>query len=468
MRHKKVRIEDLSPEETKIMKQAAEISGFTGDDAHDEDVDRILLDQSLDELGAKMRGAALRRELGKVGGELGEHAPGRYSSKGWSPAFGGFASSESPLLASVRALAEPETLERWANEISNREHVRGAALDGKLLMESWFRHSTRVQVKSGPRTAESLRFLEAFDQIQKTDMGSIVDTSGGYAVPNVVANEVLKIIRDASQIFKVARQVTMTSDTLSFPDEATAVVTYWSASNATTLTAGEPVFGIKQLIANKLIGRAKFSLELIDDANVAIVPFLQSCFGEKMGGDLDSMAMEATYAAATLPFTGVLNATSVTTYVPISTNGTNGAPLKYTDLVNIFAAPGEGMSSNKGVYVCGPGVYAKILGLIDGQGQPIVRLGNVEGESNQTILGRPIIVSNRLVKTTVGAGTASVGAIYFGDPKMLVFGTRQGMRWDVTDQVSWATYQADARMVGRFGFVVGVPTAWVRCPGLLV
>jgi len=39
-------------------------------------------------------------------------------------------------------------------------------------------------------------------------------------------------------------------------------------------------------------------------------------------------------------------------------------------------------------------------------------------------------------------------------------GTRLGMSWDVTDQVNWATYRADARLVGRFGGRVTVPAAW--------
>jgi hypothetical protein len=42
------------------------------------------------------------------------------------------------------------------------------------------------------------------------------------------------------------------------------------------------------------------------------------------------------------------------------------------------------------------------------------------------------------------------------------------MKWEVTDQVSWSTYQADARMVGRFGYVVGVGAAWTKQTGIIV
>jgi len=228
------------------------------------------------------------------------------------------------------------------------------------------------------------------------------------------------------------------------------------------------VFGVKTLTAHKLVGRATFSLELLDDANVAIIPFLQSCFAEKMGGELDAQAMEGT-----TPFTGVNTATSVVDAA--ATNGTNGVVLTYgtgtstkAGLVKIFTAAGEGIVRQDGIFVCPPAVYAAILGLTDTNGQPVVRLGTVEGQPNNTLFGRPIIVSNRLAKTTVGAGTVSVGSLYYGSPSALLFGIRQGMRWDVSDQVNWAKYQADARMVGRFGYVVGVPTAWVKQTGIIV
>jgi HK97 family phage major capsid protein len=126
------------------------------------------------------------------------------------------------------------------------------------------------------------------------------------------------------------------------------------------------------------------------------------------------------------------------------------------------------MTRSDGIWVCGPAVYAQILGLVDTNGQPIVRLGTVEGQPNNTLFGRPIIVSARLPKQTVGAGPVSTGNLYFGTPSSLLFGTRTGMRWDVTDQVSWGTYQADARLVGRFAYVVGVPTAWTKQIGIIV
>ena len=79
-----------------------------------------------------------------------------------------------------------------------------------------------------------------------------------------------------------------------------------------------------------------------------------------------------------------------------------------------------------------------------------------------------MVVSNRMVPTTVGAGTVSVGGLYFGSPSALIFGVRQNLKYEITDQVSWANYRADARLVGRFAFQVGVAAAWTRQFGIIV
>jgi HK97 family phage major capsid protein len=350
------------------------------------------------------------------------------------------------------------------------------ALEARTLWAEWTKLATKAQLRAyapdHPALFAKLAAIRDLDIREKTALAGQTDASGGYTVPNVVANEVLKIIRDASLIYGRARQVVMTSDTLNFPNENTAVTINWSKTDGTTLTGGEPVFGQSQLLAYKLIGRATFSLELLDDANVAILPFLQACFAEKFGGELDFQAMEGP-GTATSPFTGVLNATSVNDAA--RTNGTNGVVLTYNStastkasLVQIYTAATESQPRNDGVWVCGPAVYAQIIGLVDSNGQPIVRFGDVTSAIPGTLLGRPIVVSARLPKTTVGAGTVSVGSLYFGPPNALLFGNRMGMRWDVTDQVSWSTYQGDARMVGRFGYVVGVPTAWVKQTGIIV
>jgi len=423
------------------------------------------VDVTLDNVALKLLAKAESRAISKLSAATGELDASRFN-KTYS---GGFITSNEPTeLAGLKATFSPETNQARDNalrEMGIPSHER----DRKNLMGAWFQTKMRLGTRQSATLAEDIRKDEQLGAILKVSMAGDVDTSGGHMVPNLVANEVLKMMRDASKVYGRARQVPMGSDTLSFPDETTACTVNWATAQGQTLTQGEPVFGVKTLTAARISGRATFSLELLDDANVAIIPFLQSCFAEKLGGELDFQAMEGVGT----PFTGVSGATSVSDCA--RTNGTNGVQLSYASntstyasLVQIFTKAAESYTRDDGIFVCGPGVYAKILGLTDTNGQPIVRLGAVENQPGNTLFGRPIVVSNRLGVTTIGAGTNSVGSLYFGPPSALVFGTRRALRFDVSDQVNWEKYQADCRLVGRFGYVVGIGGAWAKQAGIIV
>jgi HK97 family phage major capsid protein len=466
-RYKKARVEDLTRDEQRKVEEVEEILGFTGDDANDREVERAIMDSNVDDLAAKMIGAATKRAGDRIGGAAGEH-DFNYA-KSYPGVYGGIASAESQVRTAVKTLAPSDVLGRQAKEFA-KEGLRGDDLDTRLTTEWWFRNDSLRQLSRHPKHLEGAKAIDAFNAVYKaTPLEGGADAQGGYTVPNIVSSDVLKLIRDASQVFGIARQIPMTSDTLLIPNEATQVVTYWSTTQASVLTGGEPVFGVTTLSAARLHGRATMSLVLLDDANVAVIPFLAQCFVERMGGDLDAQAIEGVGT----PFTGVSGAASVVDAA--ATNGTNGVTLQYGlgtstigGLVKVFTKGGEGLSRRDGVFVSGPGVYAKVLAMIDGNGQPIVRLGTVEGAPNNTLFGRPYLVSNRLSATTIGSGTFSVGNLYFGSPSALIFGVRQNMKWEITDQASWANYRADARMVGRFAYAVGVPAAWTKQLGILV
>ena len=278
-------------------------------------------------------------------------------------------------------------------------------------------------------------------------------TEGGHLVPTIVASEILRQITDSAKIFPFAEQVAMTKLVHQIPDETTSVTINWVAEEG-ALDGGEPVFGQKTLTANKLAGRAVVSQELVEDSNIGILAWLQARFTEKMGGELDFQCMEGTGS----PFTGVVGASGVNALA--TTASTTGAAVTYADLTATLVAAGEGASVEDGTWIMSPAVWGKVLGMVDSNGQPIVKLMSVEDSPKNTILGRPVIVSNRLSSYTVGSD--ATGNIYYGPLKALTFGSRAGMSWEVTDQVHWANYQMDARLVARFGYVVGVPAAWTK------
>jgi HK97 family phage major capsid protein len=133
-------------------------------------------------------------------------------------------------------------------------------------------------------------------------------------------------------------------------------------------------------------------------------------------------------------------------------------------LVSCFTGATESAARDDGVWIMSKNGYAAALSLADTTGQPIVHFGTATQDAPAgTILGRPIIVSARVTGSlTLDNTTAATQKtnILFGPLSTFIAGTRLGMSWDVTDQVSWSNYRADVRLIGRFGGRIGVPAAW--------
>jgi HK97 family phage major capsid protein len=206
------------------------------------------------------------------------------------------------------------------------------------------------------------------------------------------------------------------------------------------------------------------SIEVVEDANVGILNYLLEVFSEKMGGELDKQLVLGD--GSTPLFTGIDNTAGINVVASSATAA--GRNLTWPLLVQTYVGGGEGVAMENGVWVVSPRGYSEIFGLADSTGQPIVKFSDTQNAPYGTILGRPIILSARWggtpsgVTATLDDSTNDNTRILYGVPSSLLFGTRTGLRWDVTDQVNWATYSMDARLIGRYAMIVGVPSNWSR------
>lgn len=322
----------------------------------------------------------------------------------------------------------------------------------------WFQTAAKLQLRHFDRYHEELlpqlnTIERGLNAVSKVALAEGTSVSGGYLVPTIIASEIQRIALDASVVYGRARRIPMTSQTLQIPNEATGCSVNFVAE-AGTMTQGEPVFGANTLTAKKIVGRATVSMELVDDSQVDLFPYIQTIFAEKIGRTLDSEALEGT-----TNFSGVKALTAT-----LTTGNVTGAAPTYANLVTIMYKAGEESTRTGAAWFMNPQIFGNIVGLTDTNGQPIFQYANVQNSPYPTILGRPVYLSNVLTVALTVGGVSSCGTIFFGDPRTLVFGEHTGMRFDVTDQVNWATGQFDMRLIGRWGFVVGLPAAW--CVGL--
>jgi HK97 family phage major capsid protein len=289
---------------------------------------------------------------------------------------------------------------------------------------------------------------------EKAALAEDADATGGYLVPTIVGSEVMRLVTDNSQIAPLCRPWPMTKKVEQVPNEASAVTINW-IDEANTLTGGDPTFGQTTLTAEKLAGRATLSIEMFEDSNVALLPFLLAVFSEKMGGELDYQMILGDGSGPQI--TGVMNASGINA---ITSGTAAGRSLTWALLVSTFTGASEGSARQDAYWVCSPAGYTQLLSLADSNGLPIVQM-NPQGPPAGTILNRPIIESARLGGSlTLDDTTNTATKIVFGPPRTALFGTRTSMRWDVTDQVNWATFSMDCRLIGRYAGNIGVPAAW--------
>ena len=332
----------------------------------------------------------------------------------------------------------------------------------------WYAHTMRLQMRSYAEQHDEIRKeLGVINEALQDAYGKAAysqgtpttrsEATGGYLVPEIIADDVLRIVIDNGVVVPRARHIPMPSDDMKIPNEATGVTVFWAAE-AGNLTGGEGTFGQNVLEAKKLIGRATMSREVMEDAVVSLVPYIQELFGEKFAYELDQEALEGDGTN----FTGINGESNVNS---VATTTTDGEALTYTDLVQVLFSAGEQSTRVGAGWFMNPKIFATIVGLVDSNGQPIFQYANVPGQVPFQLLGFPCYLTTAASVDITRGSTASTGNIYFGDPRKLVFGDRTAMRFEVSDQVNWATDQIDARMIGRWGFTVGTPAAWTKLVG---
>jgi HK97 family phage major capsid protein len=346
-----------------------------------------------------------------------------------------------------------------------------------MLTQAWMCAATRSQLRKFAATSaadaatankiyaamQEKHFGANWEAITKAAMQEDTALEGGNLVPTIVEADIVRQIKDSGRLFPLARQVQMNKKTHDMPSESGAVTVNWVAEEG-TLTGGDPTINKKTLTALKIAGRATMSIELVEDSNVGLLAYLLEVFTEKMAGELDKQLVLGDGSSPAI--TGINNATGIN--VVSSSATAAGRDLTWPLLVNTYVGSGEGTAIENGYWIVSPKGYAKMLGLTDSTGQPVVKFGNTETAPAGTLLGRPILLSARFggtpsgVTATLDDSTNTNTRIIYGTPSSLLFGTRTGMRWDVTDQANWATYQMDARLIGRFGMVVGVPSNFAR------
>jgi HK97 family phage major capsid protein len=299
----------------------------------------------------------------------------------------------------------------------------GAALDrefkdsGEYFQAIW--HNAQHDAQSQARMS---RVRNAFS--------SNVPSEGGFLIPETLRSELLRVSLEQSIVRPRARVVPMESLRVPFPAiDSTSnvssvyggIVGYWTEEGA-ALTASSASFGRIVLDAKKLTAYTEVPNELISDSISSFQMFIDQLFPEALGFYEDDAFINGSGVGEPLGFLDAPAMISVT-------RAASGNAVDFADVVGIYCRmlPSSLM---RAVWIISPAVLSSLFKLVLATGgtgnetvAPPLWLNNQSaiGGPTMTLLGRPVIVSEKVPNAT------SAGDISFVDLGFYLVGDRQAM-----------------------------------------
>lgn len=348
----------------------------------------------------------------------------------------------------------------WDEPVGNRRARRvkasrynpkalGARLDGEFedtsdfLRYAWDRNTTPENV------ARRMKIQNSF--------GSTVPSDGGFLIPERLRAELLRVAVESAIMRQGARTIPMDSLRVPFPtidstSNATSihggVVAYWTPEGG-TLTESQARFGRVVLEAKKLTAYADVPAELLQDSIISLAALIEELFPEAIAWFEDVAFLRGTGVGEPL---GILDAGNT---AMISVAKESGQAADTIVLQNILKMYARMLPSSLGraVWTVPPGAFTELatMALDVGTGGSAVWLTNAADGPPMTILGRPVIVTEKVPKL---GDAMDIGFI---DRGYYLIGDRQEMRAASSTEYRFGNDEVSYRVIER---VDGAP--WIK------
>ena len=303
-----------------------------------------------------------------------------------------------------------------ARQIAAYGHGAGVGLDGKWPSLGDYLKSIDWQITTRQGVPEVLKVFS-----------ENVGSEGGFLVPEEFRAELLMMALETAVVRSRARVIPMGALTLKMPairdtTHATSVFggvqASWLGEAADLSTVREPTFMQLQLTARKLTGYTRSSNELIQDSAISIEAIIGQLFPAAIAYFEDEAFMNGTGAGQPL---GIINADALISIA--KETGQAATTLVYENLIKMFARMLPS-SINRAVWVMHPDTFPQLatLSLAVGTGGSAVWLSNAANGSPATILGRPVVFSEKC--QTLG----TAGDVYFADFGYYIIGDRMSLQ----------------------------------------
>lgn len=325
----------------------------------------------------------------------------------------------------------------------------GAALDNDFETAADF-FKAAWHLNDDPKLARRMA------EIRNT-FSSVVPADGGFLVPERLRAQLMQIALETAVVRPRATVVPMDSARVPFPaidvtSNASSVfggmIAYWTAE-AAALTDTSARFSRIVLDAKKLTGYSVVPNELLTDSIISFAALIESLWPRALAWYEDIAFLAGNGVDRPL---GVLHANNLGLVAQAAEAGQQPDTVVLENIVRMYSRMLPA-SMNQAVWLCSPNVLPQLftMALSVGTGGGPVMLTNAAGPAPMTILGRPLIPTEKA--STVG----DQGDIAFVDFSYYLVGDRQAMSAASSTDAQFSTDQTAYRLIQR---VDGQP--WMR------
>lgn len=347
-------------------------------------------------------------------------------------------------LSSGRYAAKMQALSQTAS-------APGAALDGhfssigEFVQTVWHNRTNGKQRISGADAAQLDKNLSIVNGYSIK-----VPDSGGFLVPEEYRAQLLMLSLEASVVLPRATVIPLTTTSLTFPTvDATSnassvfggIVVYRTEEGA-EFVESQAKFGKVKLDATKQTALAYLTNEVIRESAPSVTAILEQMLPQAMGFNFDLDLLKGTGAGEPL---GALSANNPGLLVVGAESGQPTDTIVWQNALRMYSRMLPTSIPNS-VWIASPDTFVELatMALTVGTGGSAVWLTDAHGAPQLTLLGRPVIMSE---KTPGVLGDQSDLSLV--DFTYYLVGIRDSLSIDTSDHVKFTSDQTTVRAIAR-------------------
>lgn len=344
-----------------------------------------------------------------------------------------------------RVNLDPTTNRAGSKGALYNKKAPGAAIDDQFEGSADFLQAIWHHRDTLPNNRELAAKADHVRKVQNS-YSSHVPADGGFLIPESMRSELLRVALETSVVRPRARVIPM--ETLRVPIPAIdstsnvssvfgGVVCYWTEEGA-ALTESQASFGRVVLEAKKLTGYAEMPNELVADSSASGAYFDQT-FPQAMAWYEDDAFMNGSGVGEPLGFFNAASAVEVT-----KESGQGADTIVWENIVKAYARMLPS-SLATAVWIASPDTFPELatMALSVGTGGSAVWLNNGAAGPPMTILGRPVIFSEK------APVLGDAGDINFVDLGYYLIGDRQVMQAMASPHYKFANDKTAFRVIER-------------------